>query len=34
MKLSVIILIIGILMDSTSGDCPSSVNCPDGEYFI
>ena len=33
MKLSVIILIISVLMDFTNGDCPSSVNCPDGKYF-
>ena len=32
MKLSVIILTICVLMDSTSGNCPSSVNCPDGEF--
>ena len=34
MKLLVIILIIGVLMDSTNGDCSSSVNCPDGKYFM
>ena len=33
MKLSMIIIIIGVLMDSTDGDCPSSVNCPDGEHL-
>ena len=31
MKLSVIILTIYVLMDSTSGNCP---NCPDGELNI
>lgn len=28
-----IIIIIGVLMDSTDGNCPSSVNCPDGEHL-
>lgn len=34
MKLSVIILAICVLMDSTSGECLSSVNCPDGEFRV
>ena len=31
MKLSMIIIILAVMMGSTDGDCPSSVNCPDGK---
>ena len=34
MKLSVIILAFCVLMGSTSGDCPNSVNCLDGELTV